>query len=214
VVFGKAGGFASTLDLSTLDGVTGFRLDGVAAHDYSGRSVASAGDVNGDGFDDVIIAALGADPYGTGSGVSASYVVFGKAGGFASTLDLSSLDGATGVRLDGAAGIVSSAGDVNGDGFDDLIIGDSGADPAGTQSGATYVVFGGDFGASSSQLGIADVLDLSDGANSVWMDGTANETAINGSGATEISGSSAVGQTCQRFTLDQAVLPIDPDSGP
>ena len=103
---------------------------------------------------------------------------------------------------------VASAGDVNGDGFDDLIVGAPGADPNGTNSGASYVVFGGDFGASSSQLRIVDVLDLSDGANRLWMDGTTNETATIGSGwATEMSGSTA-------FTLDQAVPPIEVESGP
>ena len=86
-MFGKASGFAANLDLSTLDGSNGFKLSGVAADDRSGRSVASAGDVNGDGFADLIVGASGADPNGTDSG--ASYVVFGKASGFAANLDLS-----------------------------------------------------------------------------------------------------------------------------
>ena len=110
-----------------LDGSDGFKLSGVAAGDYSGFSVASAGDVNGDGFADLIIGALGADPHGDYSG--ASYVVFGKASGFAANIDLSTLDGSNGFKLSGAAaddqsGIsVASAGDVNGDGFADLIVG-------------------------------------------------------------------------------------------
>ena len=61
-MFGKAAGFAANLDLSTLDGITGFKLSGAAAGDRSGHSVASAGDVNGDGFADLIVGALGADP--------------------------------------------------------------------------------------------------------------------------------------------------------
>ena len=47
-----------TVNLSTLDGTNGFRLDGEAAGDYSGYSVSSAGDINGDGYDDLIIGAL------------------------------------------------------------------------------------------------------------------------------------------------------------
>ena len=74
-----------------LDGITGFKLSGAAAGDRSGYSVASAGDVNGDGFADLIVGASGADPHGNNSG--ASYVVFGKASGFAANIDLSALDG-------------------------------------------------------------------------------------------------------------------------
>ena len=134
-MFGKAAGFGANLDLSTLNGTNGFKLSGVAADDYSGRSVASAGDVNGDGFADLIVGASEADPHGDGSG--ASYVVFGKAAGFAANLDLSTLNGTNGFKLSGVAAddysgrSVASAGDVNGDGFADLIVGASDADPHG-----------------------------------------------------------------------------------
>jgi hypothetical protein len=56
--------FSATMDLSSLDGKNGFRLDGVAAYDYLGRSVSNAGDVNGDGFDDLIVGAFRADVNG------------------------------------------------------------------------------------------------------------------------------------------------------
>ncbi|NKI34838.1 DUF11 domain-containing protein, partial [Wenzhouxiangella sp. XN79A] len=49
---------------------------GEAAGDYAGWSVSAAGDVNGDGIDDVVIGAFGADPNGSSSG--RSYVVFGR----------------------------------------------------------------------------------------------------------------------------------------
>ena len=146
VVFGKALGFDATMELSTLDGTTGFQINGEATFDYSGFSVSSAGDVNGDGFNDLIIGARGAEPNGSYSG--ASYVVFGKASGFAATMQLSTLDGTTGFQINGEAAFdrsgtsVSCAGDVNGDGFDDIIIGAFAADPNGSNSGASYVVFG------------------------------------------------------------------------
>jgi hypothetical protein len=146
VVFGRTTLFAATLALASLDGSTGFRIDGVAASDYSGASVSAAGDINGDGIDDLIIGAFGADPNGSYSG--SSYVVFGRTTPFAATLALASLDGSTGVRIDGVAASdfsgasVSAAGDINGDGIDDLIIGASSADPNGSDSGSSYVIFG------------------------------------------------------------------------
>ena len=128
--------FPSKISLSSLNGANGFRLNGGAPYDLSGWSVSSAGDVNGDGFGDLIVGAHDADPNGLSSG--SSYVVFGRKTGFAASLDLSTLNGTNGFRLDGAAAYdfsgwsVSGAGDVNGDGFADLIIGARGADPNGS----------------------------------------------------------------------------------
>ena len=170
VVFGKAGGFSASIDLSTLDGSNGFRLDGESQDDHSGVSVSSAGDVNGDGYDDLIIGATGANPNGAESG--SSYVVFGKASGFSASIDLSALDGSNGFRLDGEnqgdnSGIsVSSAGDVNGDGYDDLIIGANSADPNGAASGSSYVVFG-----KASGFGARIDLSALDGSNGFRLDG-------------------------------------------
>jgi hypothetical protein len=75
VVFGRASGFAANIDLSSLDGNNGFKISGEAEGDNSGGSVSSAGDVNGDGFADLIIGAFDASPHGDQSG--ASYVLFG-----------------------------------------------------------------------------------------------------------------------------------------
>ena len=118
----------------------GFVLPGVAVNDSSGFSVSGAGDINGDGVADLIIGAIGVNSY-----AGASYVVFGKPGiGSSGSLTLSSLNGSNGFVLPGVAGgysgrSVSGAGDINGDGVADLIIG---AYNANSDAGASYVVFG------------------------------------------------------------------------
>jgi len=153
VVFGTGSGLGSNVDLSSLDGTNGFRLSGAAEFDLSGWSVSSAGDVNGDGFGDLVIGARDADPNGLSSGES--YLVFGKGSGFTASLNLSALNGTNGLHFDGVAAgdqagnSVHSAGDVNGDGYDDVIIGAPGADANGTDSGAAYVVFGQQSGFTS-----------------------------------------------------------------
>ncbi|MEM1369584.1 MAG: hypothetical protein AAGG02_16550 [Cyanobacteria bacterium P01_H01_bin.15] len=146
VVFGNSGGFSSEIELLALDGSNGFVLNGIGRRDFSGNSVSGAGDVNGDGIDDIIIGATDADPNGSSSGET--YVVFGNSGGFSSEIELLALDGSNGFVLNGidrrdfSGNSVSGAGDVNGDGIDDIIIGAADADPNGSSSGETYVVFG------------------------------------------------------------------------
>ncbi len=67
---------SAVVQLSSLDGTNGFRLDGVGFGDHSGRAVSAAGDINGDGIDDLIIGAHRANPNSFYSG--SSYVVFGN----------------------------------------------------------------------------------------------------------------------------------------
>ena len=152
VVYGgaRAPGTNGVLELATLDGTNGFALAGIDADDRSGRAVSSAGDVNGDGYDDLIIGADAGDPGGVNS-AGETYLVYGgaRAPGTAGVLALSSLNGTNGLVLNGidasdrSGTSVSSAGDVNGDGYDDLIIGADGGDPGGNAAGETYVIYGG-----------------------------------------------------------------------
>ncbi|KFB10914.1 Ig-like domain repeat protein [Nitratireductor basaltis] len=145
LVFGKAG-TSSNIALNTLSPADGIRITGDLAGDTLGESVSILGDVNGDGFNDFLIGAVGQDPNGTASG--AAYIVYGKSTGWAD-IDLSSFSASDGFKVSGlAAGdrlgaSVSSAGDFNGDGIEDFLIGAPGTDHNGTDTGSAYVIFGG-----------------------------------------------------------------------
>ena len=68
------------------------------ANDWpSATSVSAAGDVNGDGYDDLIVAADGADPGGDAK-AGRVYVVFGKSGSFGTGIELGTLNGTAGFR--------------------------------------------------------------------------------------------------------------------
>ena len=190
VIFGKAGGFAD-IDLAALDPADGFAIHGAAAYDYLGITVSGAGDVNGDGFADIIVGAPEAEYY-----AGASYVIFGKAGGF-TDIDLSDLTAADGFVIHGAedydgAGSVSSAGDVDGDGFDDLIIGAPRASPNGyTYAGQAYIIYGRGLSARDDEVSvdedatvIGDIFaDNGSGTDRASRGVTFELTEVNGSGA-------------------------------
>ncbi|WP_338125316.1 Ig-like domain-containing protein [Pseudomonas nitroreducens] len=136
-------------------------------------SVKNIGDINGDGIEDFAIgSALWGDSAADGSAPGRVYVIYGKAAGDTwSNLSLGALDGSNGFILssssngtalggnvtsaDSQLGLsISSAGDVNGDGIDDFLIGAPGYDQGSSQQnlGAAYLVYGragGGFDASS-----------------------------------------------------------------
>jgi len=193
VVFGRSI-FLQAVQLSALDGSNGFRLDGLRANDATGYSVSSAGDVNGDGFTDLVISAHGFDLTGAKT-AGAAYVVFGRAGGFASAIDLVGLDGDDGFRLEGVASgdiagrSVSTAGDVNGDGFDDLIVGAPYADPHGESSGSSYVIFGHRALSAVNRVGTDFANRINGGHGNDTIDGLGGkDTLIGWEGADTIHG--------------------------
>jgi hypothetical protein len=156
---GLAAGFAVLLILTTLSlssdstNASGFGMDsdlkdasasfwGEDGNDRSGRSVAGAGDVNGDGYDDILIGAPGNSEIKVGAGQS--YLFFGKPFGWSKDFDLSNSDASfLGEASSDQAGIsVAGAGDVNGDGYDDILIGAIGNDEVVADVGQTYLIFG------------------------------------------------------------------------
>src|SRR4051794_34559791 len=118
-------------------------VDGAATSDGSAQVVADAGDVNGDGLEDAITTAPFADPNGRRDAGSV-FVVFGRADG--ASIDLRTAG--SGFRIDGAATLdhlgssAAGAGDVNGDGLADVVVGAKDADYRRSTSGSAYVIFG------------------------------------------------------------------------
>jgi hypothetical protein len=120
--------------------------DDVAGADY-GRYVSTAGDVNGDGYADIIVGARGQDTPTTGAGKA--FVYEGGPAGPSTTPDWTS----SGDDQDGAAfgQTVSTAGDVNGDGFSDILVGAYHFDTTNQRVGKAYVYYGSGSGLSTTQ---------------------------------------------------------------
>lgn len=122
-------------------GATGallWQFDGQTESEFFGISVSGAGDVNGDGFADVIIGAPYADPQGRNAAGSA--YVYSGATGFL----LWQFDGEA--ETDNMGASVSAAGDINGDGYGDVIVGANRASPGGRSWAGSAYVFSGSTG--------------------------------------------------------------------
>ncbi|HKE49420.1 MAG TPA: FG-GAP-like repeat-containing protein [Rhodanobacteraceae bacterium] len=145
VVFG-ATTFPAHFGLGNLDGANGVALVSPTLSDAAGSSVSGLPDLNGDRLGEVMLGAPSAN-----AGAGGGFVVYGRRLPFPATIDLSTLNGSTGFRIDGAAAqdaagtAVAYAGDQNRDGLYDLLIAAPFADVNGAVNvGAIYVLFGND----------------------------------------------------------------------
>jgi hypothetical protein len=158
------GGRVVVYNGSSIGSVSGasWSAEGDQVDAFFGQSVANAGDVNHDGYDDVIIGAYGRDISGVDEG--RVYIYHGSASGLGATPD-QTLSGTVGSGFFGYS--VASAGDVNGDTYDDVIVGAYGEDKAYVFHGSTAGVVGsaattlvGDQAGSQFGISVAEAGDV------------------------------------------------------
>ena len=204
VVFGKTNN--DPVNVSSIEaGVGGFAINlGLDTTNNGAYAVSSAGDFNGDGLGDIIVTHPNASYVNNGvtaASSGAAYIVFGKTG--TGTVQITSLDGSEGFRIvnpyasEFMGNAVSGGGDINGDGFDDVIIGDYKGDTTLTDNGKTYVVYGGVSNTQATvfqvsngdQIGTsgADTLTGTSGNNQL-VGGLGNDTLIGAGGADVLYG--------------------------
>ena len=136
IILGKNGTWTSSFSLSDLNGTNGFMLLGSDRSDYIGYYVDNSGDCNGDGIADLVIG------YGDRDIVQ---VIYGHTGIWPKNIIIGNLNATQSFSVSGfgptGSGIVSNAGDVNGDGIADLVVSDT--DPSISPNiDISYLVFG------------------------------------------------------------------------
>jgi hypothetical protein len=187
VVFGKTNlGSTGSLDLTQVTGTSGFILNGAANYDVAGTSVSITGDINGDGFDDVVVGAptISSNSVDPGATNGQAYVVFGGPNVSATVPgNLDGLNGVTGFKLSGSGSYhagqrVTSGSDLNGDGFDEVFIGE----PYSSR-GTVTVFFGTDFGLNN---GIGTDGELGNGLQKINGSAAGTLTADAGPSAADI----------------------------
>jgi hypothetical protein len=174
LVLGPATG---TVDLAVADAT----LSGELWEDMAGQAVSGAGDVNADGYDDVLVGALHNDSNGTDSG--AAYLVLGPV---RRDMHLTQADAKLiGERAQDYAGYsVSDAGDVDGDGHDDVIVGAPLNGEGGPDAGAAYLLLGPVTG--ELELSSADAKLVGERAGERAGESVAGAGDVNGDGLADM----------------------------
>ena len=146
-------------------------LAGTAVGSFFAGSIASAGDVNGDGYSDVIVGSVGVS-----GNTGAAYIFLGSASGLSAS-PATTLNGIA--ALDSFGISVSSAGDINGDGFSDVIVGAKGVS---SHTGAAYIYLGSASGLSATPSAILNGIS----ANDNFGTSVANAGDLNNDGFSDV----------------------------
>ncbi len=154
-----------------------------AAGDESAAAVAGAGDLNGDGYADLAVGAPENDNAGASAG--SAYVIFGQAA--PASMGLGSADAVLrgGDAADYAGSALAGAGDADGDGYADLLVGAFYDETAGAGAGASYLLYGS-AGFADLSLTAADAILLGEGARDSSGDSLAFVPDLDGDGTDEL----------------------------
>ncbi len=183
------------INLASL-GSSGITITGASTSDQTGSSVASAGDVNGDGKADFLIGAIG---YSSNTGIV--YLIYGSSS--LANINLGSL-GSSGITITGAntgdkaGSSVALAGDVNGDGKADFLIGANGYS---SSTGIVYLIYG------SSNLANINLASIGSGGITITSCSTCNKIG------SAIAAGDVNGDGIKDFLLDTRYLIYGAASG-
>ncbi|MCF6235306.1 MAG: FG-GAP-like repeat-containing protein [Gammaproteobacteria bacterium] len=166
--YGSASGLAAT---------PAWTMDGGQVRAYFGRAIASAGDVNGDGFADILIGAPGYDTADVDAG--RVYLYLGSATGPSVSPDW--IGEGDRVRA-GYGNAVASAGDINSDGYDDILLGASKYDSGGTDVGRVYLFHG----STSGPAAAADWTSSGDSSGDYYGFAVSSAGDVNGDGFADV----------------------------
>jgi hypothetical protein len=158
---------------SSMDNTSDVTMTGESAGGYFGYSVSGAGDVNNDGYDDVIVGAYHSFYFGQ------AYVYYGGSS-MDNTADVTMMGEAPAAHLKFGSS-VSGAGDVNGDGYDDVIVGDDWYSSSTGHTGRAYVYYGG-----SSMDNIVDVTMTGESTNNYFGYPVSGAGDVNGDGIDDV----------------------------